>query len=159
MLNGCSESRGGLLFPLRPHTSGLSPMLPQSNGQTVLLVDDSFIDLHLYSRPLREAGYRPITSLIGPEFGGIHVNEHPSLILLDYRLKSNVSALDLVKILRDLFPESLIVLLSVLPDLPAEMKGLVDGFLHKGDPARLAVEVQNLLDEGAEGAQVAKAAD
>ena len=133
-------------------------MLPQSN-KTVLLVDDSFIDLHLYSRPLREAGYRPITSLIGTEFGGIHASEHPSLVLLDYKLKSNVSALDLVKILRDLFPDSRIVLFSVLPDLPAEMKGFVDGFLHKGDPARLAVEVQNLLDQGAEGPQFAKAAD
>jgi DNA-binding NtrC family response regulator len=120
-------------------------MLPDS--KTVLLVDDSFIDLHLYSRPLSEAGYRPITSLIGTHFGGIHINEKPSLILLDYRLKSNISALDLVKILRDLFSDSLIVLFSVLPDLPAEMKGVVDGFLHKGDPARLAEEVQNLLDE------------
>lgn len=122
-------------------------MLPESNGKTVLLVDDSFIDLHLYSRPLKEAGYRPIVSLIGTEFGGIQVNEHPSLILLDYRLKSNVSVPDLVKILRDLFPNSLIVVFSVEPDLPAEMKGVVDGFLHKGDPARLAAEVQNLMDE------------
>jgi len=49
--------------------------------------------------------------------------------------------------LRDLFPHALVVIFSVLRELPAEMKGIVDGFLNKGDPARLALEVQNLLDQ------------
>jgi hypothetical protein len=55
------------------------------------------------------------------------------LILLDYELNSSVSALQLVKLLRESFPSSPIVLFSLLTEFPSEMKGLVEGVIPKGD--------------------------
>ena len=127
-------------------------------GAVAVLVDDNPSDLRLYSRALKDAGYRPITTLIGTDYFGIHDNEHPALILLDYAVSSRISAAQTAQILWEVFPSSPTVVFSALTDLPSEMKELVDGFIPKGDTARLIADIRKLLDKGSKGA-AARAAD
>lgn len=130
----------------------------KAHTKTVLMVDSSPADLYTYSRALSEAGYRPITSRIGLDHVGMHENERPALVLLEYRMNSSVSVPHLAKILRDIFPSTTIAVFSAFTEIPSELKGLVDGFIPKGDPARLTSDVRNLLDQRLKGAE-ATAAD
>lgn len=87
--------------------------MPNAIAKTVLLVDDNPSDLHVYSRALREAGYRPITTLIGADFLGFHQHEKPALISLDSRPGIGLSVATIAKVLRDVFPASPIVFFSI----------------------------------------------
>ena len=126
-------------------------MVPNSDYKTILLVDDNPTDLHLYSRALTEAGYRPITTLIGIDYFGLHQNERPALILLDRTLKSSLSAGTIAKVLRYIFPTSPIMLFSMSADALAEMDGVNARFLQKGEPAKCINALRNLLGKGPEG--------
>lgn len=130
----------------------------RAESKTVLIVDSSPADLYTYSRALSEVGYRAITSRIGLDFVGMHENERPALVLLEYPLSGSVSAPHLAKILRNVFPSTTIVVFSALAEIPSEMKDLVDGFIPKGDTARVIADVRNLLDQGRKGV-AARAAD
>ena len=127
-------------------------------AKTVLLVDDNPSDLHVYSRALSEAGYRPITTLIGADFLGFHHHEKPALILLDSRPGTGLSAASIAKVLRDVFPTSPILLFSMSAGLSPEMKGIVDAFLQKGDAERLVATVRGILSKDTQ-ADEATAAD
>jgi len=137
----CQESRGYM----------------KAYAKTVLIVDSNPTDLYAYSRALSEAGYRPITTRIGMDYAGMHENERPALVLLEYGLSSSVSAADLAKILRHIFPSTMIVVFSALTEIPSEMKDFVDGFIPKGDTARLIADVRNLLDQGLKEAKAGAA--
>jgi DNA-binding response OmpR family regulator len=125
--------------------------------QTILLVDDQEADLYLYSRILRQAGYRPLTTLIGYEFMSIHESEKPALILLDYVLNSSIEARDLVNLFRQIFAGVPILVLSVLEKRPHDLNGLVDDFLQKGDPDQLLAKIRCLLSPGASSPASAEA--
>lgn len=116
--------------------------------KTVLLVDDNPSDLRVYSHALRDAGYRPITTLIGADFLGFHHNEKPALILLDSGPGIGLSVATIAKVLRDVFPASPIVLFSTSATLSPEMNGIVDAFLQKGDVERLIATVRGILSRG-----------
>lgn len=125
----------------------LSIRVPNAIPKTVLLVDDNPSDLRVYSLALRNAGYRPITTLIGADFMGFHYHEKPALILLDSRPGAVLSAATIAKVLRDVFPASPIILFSMSASLSPEKKGIVDAFLQKGDVERLIATVRGILSE------------
>jgi CheY-like chemotaxis protein len=108
---------------------------------TILLMDDNPDDLRLYSRALGRAGYRPITSLIGDNSFSFPEHETPDLVLLDYRFANSLPIQSVARLVRDNFPKAMLVLLSSLPELPAEMEGLVDGFMQKLAPVTVAASV------------------
>ena len=129
------------------------------DSKTVLIVDSSATDLYTYSRVLSEAGYRPITSRIGLDYAGLHENERPALVLLEYPLNGTVSAPHLAEILRRNFPSATIAVFSAVTQIPSEMKDLVDGLIPKGDTTRLIADVRSLLSQKLKGAAEARAAD
>lgn len=126
--------------------------------KTVLLVDDNPSDLRVYSHALRDAGYRPITTLIGADFLGFHHNEKPALILLDSSPGAVLSVATIARVLRDVFPGSPIILFSTSATLPPEMNGIVDAFLQKGDVERLVATVRGILSKDTHSDE-ARAAD
>lgn len=103
-----------------------------------MLVDDSKSDLHLYARSLTQAGYRTLTALIGSAGVSFPEHESPALILMDYRFHSSLSPQELAKLLREHYPSALLILLSGIEDLPADMGGLTDGFMRKPAPDKAA---------------------
>ncbi len=114
--------------------------------RTILLVDDDSQHLKLHSLVLKKAGFRPITTLVGSNSLSFH-DEIPSLILLDYRLNSSLSARQIAELLRQKFPHVPIVVLSSFDTLPEDMKNIAAAFVHKGDPQDLVVLARKLLGE------------
>ncbi|HET6935567.1 MAG TPA: response regulator [Candidatus Angelobacter sp.] len=104
---------------------------------TVLLVDDDLTHLTLHSMLLKNAGFRPITALVGSESVSFHENERPILIFMDYRLNTSIGPIQAGRLLRHAFPGIPIVVLSSDDSMPAEMKCVADGFVRKGDPRDL----------------------
>lgn len=119
--------------------------------KTILLVDDDQKHLMLHSMLLKNAGFRPITTVVGAQSMGIYQEENPALIFLDYQLNSAVTARQVAALLRQRFPEAQLVVLSARETLPEDMKELATGFLHKGDPADVVKLARKLLGERAEG--------
>ena len=117
-------------------------------NQTILLVDDEEAEVYVYSRLLREAGYRPLATVIGEQFMSTHETERPSQILLDYILNSTIEARDLASLFRQIFAGVPILVLSVLDKCPGDLNGLVDDFLQKGDHEQFLARVRHLLNAG-----------
>lgn len=118
--------------------------------KTILLVDDDSQHLMLHSLVLKKAGFRPITTLVGSLSVGMHEHENPALIFLDYRLNTALSSRQVALLLRERFPQARLIIMSSFDALPEEMKGVADGFVHKGEPEDLvAIAREHLPDEKA----------
>jgi hypothetical protein len=59
------------------------------------------------------------------------------LVVMDYRLTSQLSAVQAAQMARDKFPHAPIVVLSDLYELPADIAPYAHAFVRKGEPARL----------------------
>jgi two-component system, sensor histidine kinase len=115
-------------------------------AKTILLVDDDQKHLMLHSMILRNAGFRPIVTVVGAELIDVQENENPALIFLDYQLNSKVDARQLAGLLRQRFPDAPLIVLSARDALPDDMKELASGFLHKGDPRDLVTLARKFLE-------------
>jgi CheY-like chemotaxis protein len=115
-------------------------------AKTILLVDDDQKHLMLHSMILRNAGFRPIVTVVGAELIDVQQNESPSLIFLDYQLNSKVDARQLAGLLRQRFPDAPLIVLSARDTLPDDMKEVAAGFLHKGDPKDLVTLARKFLE-------------
>ena len=116
---------------------------------TILLVDDDPAHLQIYAGVLKQAGYRPITALIGKSGVSFPEHEIPTLVLMDYRFNSGLGPRDIASLIRGRYPQATLILLSSLPDLPADMGDLVHGFIQKRDPEYVLAAVQVWLQRSA----------
>jgi DNA-binding NtrC family response regulator len=113
---------------------------------TILIIDDDELHLTLYTWILQGQGYKCQTALVKstsvdlPQTGGI------DLVLLDYRLSSSLSAVDVVLLVKSAFPSVPVVVLSEMQWMPDDMRDHAIGFVHKGDPNRLVATIGSLLD-------------
>lgn len=113
---------------------------------TILLIDDEREHLTLQALILKEAGYRPITVVVGSEMLSLPDHETPSLIFLDYRLNSFLNCAQVAQLLRQTFRRTPIILLSSMVEMPAEMAPFVDTFLKKGNPEDLVAMARKMID-------------
>lgn len=112
---------------------------------TILIVDDDELHLRIYRWILERESYRCRTALVGNtsvEFPG---DEAVDLVLLDYRLQSSLTAVDLAKELKSRFPNAPIVVLSELTWIPEDIRPYAAGFVHKGEPKLLVETIGDLL--------------
>jgi CheY-like chemotaxis protein len=116
---------------------------------TILLIDDEREHLTMQALILKEAGYRPVTVVVGSEMLSLPDHESPSLIFLDYRLNSFLNCSQVAQLLRQTFRHAPIILLSSMMEMPAEMAPFVDSFLQKGNPEDLVAVARKMI-EGAE---------
>jgi CheY-like chemotaxis protein len=110
-------------------------------SRTVLLVDDDPAHLKLYSWVINRGGFRPVTALVGSTSVAFPKNRQIDLVVMDYRLASELSAHEVARHIRAEFPSVPIILLSELMWMPDEMVGLVDGFVTKGEPDELIEKI------------------
>jgi DNA-binding NtrC family response regulator len=118
----------------------------------VLIVDDDPTHLEIYGMLLEQAGYEPVQALV--KFGGADIPRDKSigLVLLDYKLHSLRSSTEFAQEIRRVLPDALIVVLSDLWCLPADIAPFVNEFVRKGQPAKLLEMVGRLLPPAAEAA-------
>ena len=116
----------------------------KKNGDyLILIVDDDALHLKLYSWILQAQGYKCSTALVRSTSVELLSNATVDLILLDYRLNSSLTPLDVIHQIRSVFADVAIVVLSELQWMPDDIRGHAATFVNKGDP-------QGLLDAIAE---------
>lgn len=77
--------------------------MPTAKQPTILIIDDERQHLSMQSLILKEAGFRPITVVVGAESLSLPDHDPPDLILLDYRLNSVLNCQQVAQLLRDKF--------------------------------------------------------
>jgi DNA-binding response OmpR family regulator len=123
--------------------------LPQSDGsmqerQSVLIVDDDPLHLRIYGWIIEAAGFRALP--VEVRFAGFDLPEEPAdLVLLDYNLLGRTNAVEVAKLIHSRRPGVPVVVLSDSFELPNDIAPLVQGFVRKGDPAKLVDRVQKIL--------------
>ena len=117
--------------------------MPQET--TILIVDDDQLHLTLYTWILQRQGYKCKTALVKSTSVELPVEAALNLVLLDYRLKSSLTPVDVAHQLKSAFPSTPIVVLSEVQWMPEEMRGHAVAFINKGDPKRLVETIGEIL--------------
>jgi CheY-like chemotaxis protein len=119
----------------------------QKQGITILIVDDDEVHINLYSWILEREGYAcksarvKSTSIEIPES-----NDKIDLILLDYRLNSSITPVEVAQRLRKTFGPIPIVVLSDLAWMPDDIREHAIDFISKGDPNVLLDKIAAVLE-------------
>jgi DNA-binding response OmpR family regulator len=112
--------------------------------QSVLIVDDDPLHLRIYGWIVEAAGFRALPAEV--RFAGFDLPEEPAdLVLLDYNLLGRTTAVEVAKLIHARRPGVPVIVLSDSIDLPQDIAPLVQGFVRKGDPAKLVDRVQKIL--------------
>lgn len=118
--------------------------MPSKNA-TVLIVDDDTIHLTLYTWILQSDGYKCATALVKSTSVDLPSGAAVDLVLLDYRLNSSLTTLDVVHRLRSEFASAPIVILSELQWMPDDVREHAVTFVNKGEPKRLLETIAAVL--------------
>ena|SRR5579863_4904186 len=109
----------------------------QASRPKVLILDDDPMHLEIYALLMKRAGYDALPTLV--RFVGTEIpsGEWLGLVLLDYRLNSTKTSPEFASEIRALYPAVPIIVLSDLWSLPSDIAPFVNGFVRKGEPAKL----------------------
>ncbi len=115
----------------------------------VLIIDDDPIHLRIYGWIVAAAGYEALPALVTAD--RIDFPNHAAdLVLMDYRLTGQITAVQAIAQTRSRYPAAPIIVLSDLYDLPADVAPLVQAFVRKGEPAQLVNTLTSFTRAGAE---------
>ncbi|HEY6898716.1 MAG TPA: response regulator, partial [Rhodocyclaceae bacterium] len=98
--------------------------------RTLLLVDDEVSLIHALKRELHGEGYRLLTAASGEEALGIMAAGEVQVILSDYRMPG-MNGVELLTQTRQLYPETVRMVLSGFSDLEAIVDAINLGHIYK----------------------------
>ena len=101
---------------------------------TILCVDDEPVGLEVRRMLLERAGYKVFTALDGPTGLEIFTREPIEAVVLDFSMPG-MNGGEVARIMRGVKPNIPILMLSAYTSLPAEVHGLVDLTMTKGEGA------------------------
>jgi len=104
---------------------------------TVLIVDDDPSHLKIYSWVIERGGFQSLSALVQSDDVNFPEAEAVDLVVLDYRLGGNLTAVDVAKRLRAIYPSVPIVILSDLYGMPDDIAPYASAFVRKGEPQQL----------------------
>lgn len=110
----------------------------------VLIIDDDPSHLRIYGWIVQSAGFEPFFALVTVDSLDLP-NAEVDLVLLDYHLNGKMTAPDAAKVLRIQYNTAPILVLSDAMMMPDDIAPFVDGFIRKGDPARLVQTISERL--------------
>jgi two-component system, OmpR family, response regulator len=113
---------------------------------TILIVDDDPSHLKIYSWVVERGGFRSVPALVQKDELHLPAAEEIDLAILDYRLGVGLSAVDVAKRLRELYPNTPILILSDLFGMPEDMVPYASGFVRKGEPQQLLDTIVSTLN-------------
>jgi DNA-binding NtrC family response regulator len=113
---------------------------------TILIIDDDELHLTLYTWILQGQGYKCQTALVKSTSVDLPQADAIDLVLLDYRLSSSLTAVDVVLLVKQAFASVPVLVLSEMQWMPDDMRDHAVGFVHKGDPNRLVETIGRILD-------------
>lgn len=110
----------------------------------ILIIDDDPSHLRIYGWIIQTAGYCSVPGLVSRDH--VDLPDGPvDLVLLDYHLNGRMTAVEVARVVKSTFPEAPIFVLSDALLLPEDIAPLVQGFVRKGDPAKLVETVSQAL--------------
>jgi len=114
----------------------------------VLIIDDDPSHLRIYSWIIQSAGFESLSALVS--FEELELPESQvDLVLLDYHLNGSMTATEIAQQLRGRYENAPILVLSDAIMMPDDIAPFVDGFIRKGDPARLVETISHRLNGAA----------
>lgn len=113
----------------------------------VLIIDDDPSHLRIYGWIVQAAGFDPLAALVTQTEVELPDGQAVDLVLLDYHLNGSMTAPEVAKLVRARYAEAPILVLSDALVMPDDIRPLVDGFIRKGDPARLVDLVTQTLSK------------
>lgn len=114
----------------------------------VLIIDDDPSHLRIYGWIIQSAGLESLSALVS--FDELELPESQvDLVLLDYHLNGIITAPEIAQQLRAKYENAPIFVLSDAIMMPDDIAPFVDGFIRKGDPARLVETVSQRLSKPA----------
>jgi DNA-binding response OmpR family regulator len=105
--------------------------------RTVLIVDDDASHLKIYTWIVERGGFRSLPALVQRDVLNLPEREEVDVAVLDYRLGVGLSAVDVAKRVRALYPKTPILILSDLYGMPDDIAPYASGFVRKGEPQQL----------------------
>jgi CheY-like chemotaxis protein len=117
---------------------------PVNSTLSVLIVDDNPSHLQIYGWLIESAGY---VALLAPvAFEGVQLpDKPPDLVLLDYHLGGQITAVEVAKAILLNRPDVPLIVLSDSYELPADIAPYVKGFVRKGNPEKLIATLHEFL--------------
>ena len=114
-------------------------------GPAVLIIDDDPSHLRIYGWIIQASGRRPLPALVTRDHIDLPAGV-VDLVLLDYHLNGHLGAVDAARMVKERYPGAPILVLSDALVLPDDIAPPVDGFVRKGDPAKLVEVVNQTLE-------------
>jgi hypothetical protein len=106
------------------------------------------VHLRIYGWIIEAAGYHALPTLV--RFTGVEIPEVPvDAVVLVYRPGMRGHALEIAKLIQSRVPNVPILVLSDVMDLPDDLAPLAQGFIRKGDPAKLVGQLHSFLRSAA----------
>jgi CheY-like chemotaxis protein len=125
----------------------MNPTATTPAKHLVLCIDDERIGLRVRKMLLERAGYDVLTAPDGPSGLAIFADNPVEAVLLDFSMPGMDGAAVAAE-MRRTKPEIPILLLSAYVGLPAEIAGLINGYLTKADDAAtLLKRLKSLLPD------------
>lgn len=112
---------------------------------TILIVDDDPSHLKIYSWVIERGGFRSLPALVQQDELNLPEAEQIDLAVLDYRLGVGLSAVEVAKRLREIYPSTPILILSDLYGMPEDIAPYASGFVRKGEPQQLLDTIVSTL--------------
>ncbi|HEY1986391.1 MAG TPA: hypothetical protein VGG85_13320 [Terracidiphilus sp.] len=113
----------------------------------VLVIDDDPSHLEIYRMLLEGAGYEPETALV--RFTGVDFSPAADVeaIILDHRVNSLSTPVELAREIHERYPRAPILLLSDVWNLPTDVAPYVADFVRRGEPAQMLQKLTILLSK------------
>jgi CheY-like chemotaxis protein len=140
------NGRRSACSPAHDYLRPIQPLMPALDC-TVLIIDDDPLHLKLYTWILQRNGYKCLTAQVKSTSVELPKGAALDVVLLDFRLSSSLSAIDVAKQVKLAFPSIPILVLSELQWMPEEMREYATDFVNKGDPQKLVERIAEVVQD------------
>ncbi len=114
--------------------------------ETIFVVEDDILYLNLINKELEKMGYQKVKSFATGKEAMQGLDKKPDIALLDYFLEKDFTGMDILKKLRNRFPDTQVIFLTASDDVNIAVDTMRNGaydYIVKGDTA--FIRIRHLL--------------
>jgi DNA-binding NtrC family response regulator len=114
--------------------------------ETILVVEDDILYLNLINKELEKMGYTSVNSYSTGGEAIKNLDKRPDIALLDYFLEKDLTGMDVLKKIKDRYPDTQAIFLTASDDVNIAVDTMRNGaydYIVKGDTA--FIRIRHLL--------------